>query len=40
VHAVGGTVGTVMAGVLAKSDINPNLSAEWIKPLVGQSLWW
>ena len=40
VHAVGGTVGTVMAGVLATSDINPNLKAEWILPLVGRSLWW
>ncbi|MBL9172965.1 MAG: ammonium transporter [Verrucomicrobiales bacterium] len=40
VHAVGGTLGTLLAGVLATTEINANLSADWIRPLVGTSLWW
>jgi Amt family ammonium transporter len=40
VHAVGGTLGTLLAGVLATSEINANLAADWIRPLVGTSLWW
>ena len=39
VHAVGGTLGTLMAGFLATAEINPNLAAEWIKPIVGRTLW-
>jgi Amt family ammonium transporter len=39
VHAVGGTLGTVMAGFLATSTVNPNLDAARIKPLVGGTLW-
>ena len=39
VHAVGGTLGTLMAGFLATPEINPNLSSPWIKPLVGKTLW-
>jgi Amt family ammonium transporter len=39
VHAVGGTVGTVMAGFLASSEMNPNLLADRIQPLVSKSLW-
>jgi Amt family ammonium transporter len=39
VHAVGGTLGTVMAGFLATSNVNPNLDAVRIKPLVGGTLW-
>lgn len=39
VHAVGGTLGTLLAGFLASIDANGNLSAEWIKGYVGKSLW-
>lgn len=39
VHAVGGTLGTLLAGVLANPDINPNLAAERIKGFVGSTLW-
>lgn len=39
VHAVGGTLGTLMAGLLATEEINSNLGAAWIKPLVGRTLW-
>ncbi|MFZ9854034.1 MAG: ammonium transporter [Limisphaerales bacterium] len=39
VHAVGGTVGTVMAGFLASSEMNPNLLADRIQPLVSKTLW-
>ena len=39
VHAVGGTLGTVMAGILATSKVNPNLDAPRIKALVGGGLW-
>jgi Amt family ammonium transporter len=39
VHAVGGTLGTVMAGILATSEVNPNLDAPRIKALVGGGLW-
>ncbi len=39
VHAVGGTLGTLLAGFLASADANPNLSAEWIKGFVGKTLW-
>ncbi len=34
VHAVGGTIGTVLAGVFATSAVNPNLT-----PIIGRSLW-
>jgi Amt family ammonium transporter len=40
VHAVGGTVGTVLAGLLATPDVNPNLAQPHLKTLVGHSLWW
>ncbi len=39
VHAVGGTLGTLMAGFLATADVNPNLAADRIRPFVGHSLW-
>ena len=39
VHAVGGTVGTIMAGVFASTSANPNLGADRIKALVGSTLW-
>ena len=39
VHAVGGTIGTILAGVFATTSINPNLGADRIKGLVGSTLW-
>ena len=39
VHAVGGTIGTIMAGVLATTEANPNLGNGPIAALVGHSLW-
>lgn len=39
VHAVGGTVGTLMAGFLATAEVHPGLGAERIKSLVGNGLW-
>ena len=39
VHAVGGTLGTIMAGVFATASVNPNLGADRIKALVGKTLW-
>ena len=39
VHAVGGTLGTVLAGVFATAKVNPNLDADRIKALVGNTLW-
>ncbi|MCC7373993.1 MAG: ammonium transporter [Verrucomicrobiales bacterium] len=40
VHAVGGTLGTIMAGFLANAESNPNLAADRIRGLVGTTLWW
>ena len=34
VHAVGGTIGTILAGVFATSAVNPNLA-----PIAGRALW-
>lgn len=39
VHAVGGTIGTVLAGVFATVSVNPNLGVGPIAALVGRSLW-
>jgi Amt family ammonium transporter len=39
VHAVGGTLGTIMAGVFATTTANANLGADRIKSLVGNTLW-
>ncbi|MEN9576046.1 MAG: hypothetical protein RL514_3901 [Verrucomicrobiota bacterium] len=39
VHAVGGTLGTIMAGIFASTTANPNLGADRIKAFVGTSLW-
>lgn len=39
VHAVGGTLGTLLAGFLATGAANPNLDAPRIKGLVGNGLW-
>jgi ammonium transporter, Amt family len=39
VHAVGGTIGTVLAGVFATSAANPNLGVGAIAGLVGHALW-
>jgi Amt family ammonium transporter len=39
VHAVGGTLGTLLAGVFASMSINGGLSAPRIQALVGHTLW-
>jgi Amt family ammonium transporter len=39
VHAVGGTLGTLMAGIFATVSTNPNLGADRIKAYVGHTLW-
>jgi Amt family ammonium transporter len=39
VHAVGGTLGTLMAGFLASPEANSNLAADRIKDFVGKTLW-
>jgi Amt family ammonium transporter len=39
VHAVGGTIGTILAGVFASVGANPNLAADRIKAYVGSTLW-
>jgi Amt family ammonium transporter len=38
VHAVGGTIGTLLAGVLATTDANPNLAIN-LNGIVGSTLW-
>ena len=38
VHAVGGTLGAFLTGVLATHDVNPNLATN-LKGIVGKSLW-
>jgi ammonium transporter, Amt family len=39
VHAVGGTLGTILAGVFATAAVNPNLADPRIAAYVGHSLW-
>ena len=39
VHAVGGTLGTILTGVFATAAVNPNLAVGSIAGLVGQTLW-
>jgi Amt family ammonium transporter len=39
VHAVGGTLGTVLTGVFATAVVNPNLAAGPIADCVGRTLW-
>jgi len=34
VHAVGGTLGAFMTGMLARTSANANLAADWMKPFV------
>jgi Amt family ammonium transporter len=38
VHAVGGTLGALLAGIFASADVNPNLATN-LKELVGKSLY-
>jgi Amt family ammonium transporter len=40
VHAVGGTLGVLFAGIFATPDANPNLNAEHIKGLVDSNKLW
>ena len=39
VHAVGGTLGTILTGVFATALANPNLAVGPIAAVVGQTLW-
>ncbi len=39
VHAVGGTLGVICAGIFATAKANPNLDADRIKAFVGKTLW-
>jgi Amt family ammonium transporter len=39
VHAVGGTLGTLLAGVFATPAANANLDAPYLKEFVGKTLW-
>lgn len=39
VHAVGGTLGTIFAGIFATGVVNPNLVAGPVARWVGQTLW-
>lgn len=39
VHAVGGTIGTLFAGIFATVEAHPGLGAEQFAGLVGNSLW-
>jgi Amt family ammonium transporter len=39
VHAVGGTLGVICAGIFATGKVNPNLDAARIKDYVGHTLW-
>jgi len=39
VHAVGGTLGTILTGVLATAAANPNLATGSIAAYVGRNLW-
>jgi len=34
VHAIGGTLGAFMTGMLARTDVNPNLGSDYMKPFV------
>ncbi len=38
VHGVGGTIGSILAGVFATSEANPNLNTN-LKDLLGRTLW-
>ena len=39
VHAVGGTIGVLMAGIFATVEANPNLASGPMAALVGRTLW-
>ncbi|MBU6400969.1 MAG: ammonium transporter [Verrucomicrobia bacterium] len=39
VHAVGGTLGVILTGLLASPKANANLAAARIQPLIGHTLW-
>jgi Amt family ammonium transporter len=39
VHAVGGTLGVLCAGLFANDQVNPSLASARLKSLVGHSLW-
>jgi Amt family ammonium transporter len=39
VHAIGGTMGSLLVGIFATADVNANLASDWMKPVVGHTLW-
>jgi Amt family ammonium transporter len=39
VHAIGGTMGSLLVGFFATADVNANLASDWMKPIVGKTLW-
>jgi Amt family ammonium transporter len=39
VHAIGGTMGSLLVGFFATADVNANLASDWMKPVVGKTLW-
>jgi Amt family ammonium transporter len=38
VHAIGGTLGAFLTGILATADVNANLNT-YLKDIVGKTLW-
>jgi len=38
VHAIGGTMGSLLVGIFATADVNPNLNT-FLKDIVGKTLW-
>jgi ammonium transporter, Amt family len=39
IHAVGGTMGALLVGFFATPEVNANLASDWMKPIVGSTLW-
>ena len=39
VHAVGGTLGAFLTGIFADPAVNANLASDWMKEVVGKTLW-
>ena len=39
VHAIGGTLGVIIAGIFATAGVNPNLAAAHLQGVVGKTLW-
>jgi Amt family ammonium transporter len=37
VHAIGGTLGALLTGMLARTGVNSSLTSDWLKPFVTNS---